>query len=137
MKCYKHPKADAVGVCSQCGKGVCGKCSVEIGGKLYCKADADAVFGPKTAPKKDSEKPQSENKNAVMAQAGIAWVSCLAGFFILPPVFWGLSLILGYSALNRATNMGLAQKEVLICGIPALLGVGLLVWWGIGIIDLL
>ena len=36
---------DAVGVCSECGQGVCDVCAVRIGGKLYCKADADRVFG--------------------------------------------------------------------------------------------
>ena len=44
MKCYVHHDVDAVGVCSECGQGVCDACAVRIGGKLYCKADADRVF---------------------------------------------------------------------------------------------
>lgn len=44
MKCYLHRKYAATGVCSVCGKGVCSRCAVEIGGKLYCRADADKVF---------------------------------------------------------------------------------------------
>ena len=45
MKCYVHHDVDAVGVCSECGQGVCDVCAVRIGGKLYCKNDADRVFG--------------------------------------------------------------------------------------------
>jgi hypothetical protein len=45
LKCYNHRDADAIGVCSECGQGVCDVCAVRIGGKLYCKEDADRVFG--------------------------------------------------------------------------------------------
>jgi hypothetical protein len=44
MKCYVHHDVDAVGVCSKCGQGICDACAVRIGGRLYCKADADSVF---------------------------------------------------------------------------------------------
>ncbi len=47
MKCYVHPSVDAVGVCSSCGRGVCRVCAVRLGGKLYCKEDADKVFASK------------------------------------------------------------------------------------------
>ncbi|MCP8309513.1 MAG: hypothetical protein H3Z54_12625 [archaeon] len=47
MKCYIHRDVDAIGVCSVCGQGICGECSVRIGGKLYCKPDADRIFAPK------------------------------------------------------------------------------------------
>lgn len=47
MKCYVHRDVDAIGVCSQCGQGICDICAVRIGGKLYCKEDADRVFGSK------------------------------------------------------------------------------------------
>jgi hypothetical protein len=45
MKCYVHQDRDAVGVCSTCGQGVCDACGVKIAGRLYCKSDADKVFG--------------------------------------------------------------------------------------------
>ena len=35
-----------MGVCSECGQGICNSCAVRIGGRLYCKSDADKVFGP-------------------------------------------------------------------------------------------
>jgi TM2 domain-containing membrane protein YozV len=37
MKCFKHPKKDAVGECINCGKGVCSTCAVEVEDKIYCK----------------------------------------------------------------------------------------------------
>jgi hypothetical protein len=45
LKCYVHRDVDAIGVCSECGQGVCDACAVRIAGKLYCKEDADRVFG--------------------------------------------------------------------------------------------
>lgn len=45
MKCYRHPEVDAVGVCSECSRGVCPACEVTVGGKLYCKPDTDKIFG--------------------------------------------------------------------------------------------
>lgn len=44
MKCYVHPGAEAVGVCSTCGRGVCRSCAVKLGGKVLCKEDAERVF---------------------------------------------------------------------------------------------
>lgn len=146
MKCYKHPKVVAVGVCSQCGKGVCDKCAVEIGGKLYCKSDADKVFGATktktapaapTTPSKESQKSVSEERKKILGQSSLAWTSCILGFFFFPPIFWGLSLILSYIALSRATDVGLSQRDVIVCAIPSLVSLVMLVWWGIGIIDLL
>ena len=37
MKCWTHPKADAVAVCVSCGKGLCKECSIVIAGNNYCK----------------------------------------------------------------------------------------------------
>jgi len=37
MKCWFHPKQDAVTFCKSCGKGVCQDCLVAFGGDSYCK----------------------------------------------------------------------------------------------------
>lgn len=47
MKCFVHQSTDAIGVCSTCGRGLCNACVVKIGGKFYCKDDADRAFGRK------------------------------------------------------------------------------------------
>ena len=42
MKCYSHPKEDAVAVCKICGKGVCNNCLITIASISYCKSCVEA-----------------------------------------------------------------------------------------------
>ncbi len=144
MKCYKHPKIDAVGVCSECGKGICEKCAVEIGGKLYCKSDADRVFGTPMAQAapvvtKAPQTSASVERNSVLGQSSLAWILCIAGLFILPPICFGLGAILGYSALTKATdNLNIfSTRDVVVCGIGAFANVILFFWWAIRLVGLL
>ena len=37
MKCFTHPKEDAVAICKSCGKGVCQECAVIVADESYCK----------------------------------------------------------------------------------------------------
>ena len=40
MKCFKHPKQDAVGSCVTCGKGLCGECyDLTESKKLVCSEE--------------------------------------------------------------------------------------------------
>ena len=145
MKCYKHPKLDAVGVCKECGEGICQKCSVEIGKKLYCKDDADKVFGAQkatttvttvtTAPQKNA----SAMKSSVLGQSSLAWTLAIVGLFIFPPVCWGLGLILAYSALTKATdNLDVfSKRDVAVCGIGALINLALLGMWAFQMVDII
>jgi len=144
MKCYKHPKVNAVGVCRECGEGICKKCSVEIGGKIYCKSDADKVFGtPKAqaAPTATSapQKPSPAMRNGVLGTSSFAWMLAIAGLFIFPPVCWGLGAILGYSALTKATNNlnVFSKRDVAVCGIGALLNTIGFFWWAINLVDII
>jgi len=50
LKCYIHQNVDAVGVCTACGRGVCRRCAVRLGGRIYCKEDADKAFSRRTTP---------------------------------------------------------------------------------------
>jgi hypothetical protein len=36
MNCYIHPEVNAIGVCVNCGKGICNQCATDVGGKYYC-----------------------------------------------------------------------------------------------------
>ena len=156
MECYNHRKTEAVGVCSQCGKGVCSKCAVEIGGKLYCKPDADKVFGSKpqaatvsaastaqaaTVPttSKAPQKSASAMKNSVLGTSSFAWILAIIGLFFFPPICWGLGTIAGYIAVSKASdNLDVfSKRDVAVCAIGAIANVVLLVWWGIRMIDLL
>ena len=57
MRCFKHLKSDAVGICSSCHKGVCSKCAVRKGGKIYCR---ECLSKPKFAEIKCYNHPMSE-----------------------------------------------------------------------------
>ncbi len=37
MKCFYHPETDAVGICKNCGKGLCMECTADLGNSLACK----------------------------------------------------------------------------------------------------
>jgi hypothetical protein len=148
MKCYKHPKIDAIGVCHECGEGICKKCAVKIGGKLYCKDDADKVFGaPKAqaapavqaAPTKASQKSNPAMRNSVLGQSSAAWFLAIIGLFMFPPICWGLGLILGYIAVSKASdNLDVfSKRDVIVCGIGAIANLILFFWWAIQFVGLL
>jgi hypothetical protein len=44
QKCALHPERDAVGVCADCGKGVCYFCQTVAGNKLYCPYCIDKIL---------------------------------------------------------------------------------------------
>lgn len=44
LRCKNHPEAVAFGVCSLCGAGTCKGCTVAIGSKRYCTADAESLL---------------------------------------------------------------------------------------------
>jgi hypothetical protein len=85
MKCYVHQSTDAIGVCSACGRGVCNVCVVKIGGKFYCKDDADRVFGRKLSAREATGAP--ERGAVVMAGSVFAYllggVAIVLSFFVL------------------------------------------------------
>ena len=54
MKCYVHPDIEAVGTCMNCGRAVCSDCSLDIAGKMTCKACAEKLATQcVTVPKKE------------------------------------------------------------------------------------
>lgn len=148
MKCYKHPKANAVGVCSECGKGVCSKCSVEVSEKIYCKPCTDKVFGEKKEVKEEQkvsivqEAPKANNsslRNSVLGQSSFAWMLGILGWFFLPWLFWGLGIVFGYMALSKASENPdvFSKRDVIVCGVGAIANLIFLVWWGITLINIL
>jgi hypothetical protein len=42
MKCFYHPSVDAVGVCKNCGKGLCAESAVDVGEGLACGGACEA-----------------------------------------------------------------------------------------------
>ena len=150
LKCYEHPELDAVGVCSECGKGICDKCVVEIGGKLYCKRDANKVFGtpkakaPTPAPPAVPTIPAPPVAPSRAAKGGVGLlpfvgiIFCILGIYILPPVFWLLAVIVSHIAQKRVTaRPDYSRLDYLICVIPEAAGALLLVWWVFTMIPLI
>lgn len=43
MKCHMHPEVEAIGTCTSCGRAVCPECSLNVAGKITCKACAEAM----------------------------------------------------------------------------------------------
>ena len=37
MKCYIHSEEDASGTCMSCGRAICDRCVVDVGGKFVCR----------------------------------------------------------------------------------------------------
>lgn len=42
MICYNHPENQAHGICKNCNKGICAKCSTDLGDGLACTASCVA-----------------------------------------------------------------------------------------------
>ena len=96
MKCYAHPDVDVIGVCSECGRGICDVCAVRIGGKLYCKKDADRVFGSKRV---EQEVPREVHRPMRVTVAAVL-------FFVCSAIAVGLGLAITGSAYSTGTVGG-------------------------------
>lgn len=118
MKCYIHHDTDAVGVCSECGQGVCDVCAVRMGGKLYCKTDADRVFSQKKA----VEAPHLERPMRVMISSVLFVLYGLVGIGL------GFMFVAGGFATGLVASMpmaGLFNNGATLASL-GLLGVGAL-----------
>lgn len=131
MKCYYHPKKDAVAVCEVCGRGVCNDCLIAIKGNSYCKecvengrvavstaeGSGELVTGPT---------PTSVPSRTLLIIGGAG--SILAGFAALLTVFYGgllSTLILrGFSYYYGDYYLGLITIPAIIAMI--VLSVGLI-----------
>lgn len=43
MKCFRHDKADAIGICMACGRGLCRECAQTAGRWLSCGGECDLL----------------------------------------------------------------------------------------------
>ena len=95
MKCYIHQNIDAVGVCTACGRGVCRRCAVKLGGRIYCKEDADKAFSRRNTP---------EAKQGPVRGVGIALGSVFA--YLLGGIAALVGFILIFSAMVSGDTGG-------------------------------
>jgi hypothetical protein len=70
MKCWTHPKVDAVAVCVSCGKGLCKECSIVIAGNTYCKTcvESERWKAPPTPPAAPPVAPPTPPPTPVIAE---------------------------------------------------------------------
>lgn len=50
MQCYKHPQAEAVCFCTECGKPFCVDCIVDLKGKKVCRDDVNKILDQAAPP---------------------------------------------------------------------------------------
>lgn len=64
MKCYVHPDADSVGLCTSCGRALCAECCVDMEGRLVCRQCLASGAGPL------SQQPNANNAFLIEFVAG-------------------------------------------------------------------
>jgi hypothetical protein len=126
LKCYQHQTIDAVGVCTNCGRGICDACAVSLGGKLYCKPDADAVFkeqkekvAAETATKHESARPMSLTVASILLViygiAGIVASIAIIGTGVAVGGYSSLGSVIGSSAV--ATGLETSSIAIYLFGV--------------------
>jgi len=57
MQCLDHPENATTGFCRNCGRGVCGECSVDIGGVPHCQKCKDELTSSSAAESSEAQAP--------------------------------------------------------------------------------
>jgi hypothetical protein len=120
MNCYVHTDISAVGVCVNCGRGVCAQCATAVGAKTYCR-DCAASGAP---------------LQQTGATNGLAIASLILGIISIPTLFcYGGGVLFGIAALitgfmarqkikasgGAQTGDGLALAGIIMGGIVGVL----------------
>lgn len=117
MKCWTHPKRDAVALCKSCGKGVCQDCLVAFGDNNHCKACLESGRVVAVAPSPEPTVaesvpvPKGTPSKAFFAVGGVGCiintVAAIWFFFAALARFGQYSWIIGYVLLM--IGLGLAS----------------------------
>jgi len=137
MRCYVHQNTDAIGVCSTCGRGVCNVCVAKVGGRFYCKEDADRVFGMSEAKRLKNPEPE----RGVVLTAGSILTYLMGGGAVLLSCVVLFAGILAGSLNGGGLFSSLFEPDISFLG-PVLnytqitiilIGLGVMVFGSIGI----
>jgi hypothetical protein len=102
MKCFRH-RADAVGFCKACGKGLCRRCGVDLRHSFTCRGECAAEaerYEREVKPKLLADHEQSSRiaqeaeallKNAVVRSGGRWFVPALLLFSGVPLLVAGIA----------------------------------------------
>ena len=115
MKCYVHPKEDAVAVCKSCGKGVCSNCAVEINGIAYCKTCVESKAITTTSRETQVAMPLPggipSKTHFIMGGVGaiVSGVAALMSLFIggIALVWWASSYYIDAASLASFAVLGI------------------------------
>ena len=103
LDCFVH-RTNAIGVCVNCGKGICEHCAVEIKNKLHCKdCVKEIIEGPSGATNRTNKKRANAHGNMQLAksQGRTSVLFSIAGF-ILGPIFGIRAIIYGTKAYRNS-----------------------------------
>lgn len=151
MKCYTHPDTDAVATCTECGKALCGKCAIDVGGKVHCKE----CLATLTSMTPQTEEVVPINRMArisitcglggwllwlliccfnstvgtllTFATFGLGYL-CLIPIALIPLLGWIAGVVTGHMGMRQLTESGGAERgrEMALTGlISGYVGVGL------------
>ncbi|MCU1297095.1 MAG: hypothetical protein JWO91_1373 [Acidobacteriaceae bacterium] len=137
MNCANHPNNPAVAYCRTCGKPLCGSCTREVQGVVYCEQClAERMGHPVTPPQPAGFAPQ--NPAPAMSGAGPhpAVAGILAGFFPfgVGAVYTG-QYAKGLAHLVTFTLLVWGESFIHNGGLNTILGLGLAFFYVYQIID--
>jgi hypothetical protein len=83
MKCFGHPGSDAVGICANCGRGVCCECAAPIETRqLSCSQSCAKTLANRLQVSKDVNA-WAKTTSVESAKAGKTWGGLIMGFALL------------------------------------------------------
>jgi hypothetical protein len=83
MKCFGHPNFDAVGICANCGRGVCGECATPIASQQLSCSEVCAERLSNKLQVSEKVNAWAMTTTAQSAEAGRTWGGLMMGFGLL------------------------------------------------------
>lgn len=123
MKCYRHPDVDAVATCVVCGKAICERCAVDVGGRITCQ---DCLAKGVSRHGRAAQAPPSDPLAIVSLVLGIVGlVACLCGGPIAGMVLGAPAAITGWFARKKLLELEQEERRGMEFAIAGLaLGIG-------------
>jgi len=129
MKCFYHPKEDALAICKSCGRGVCQQCLVILAGDSYCKACVEtgrvkAPTVPVPIPPVAAPRPSGVPSRAPFIVGGVGTI--ISGVAALLSLFGGFGNIFAFAYYAYGVYLTFGFGSILFFIMGIILGVGLL-----------
>ena len=118
MKCYYHPNVDAVALCSNCNRGLCPDCAVELRNatacRARCEAEVEALAEMRQRERSVYQKTSGAHKRNALMFLVMGVIMTAVGALILPSgwviVALGVAMFLGaafsYTNARKIARVG-------------------------------